>query len=36
MDIFAIAHNNRIDLKEQIKLKMKYNETRPYLHGYKY
>lgn len=36
MDIFAIARNNRIDLKEQIKLKMKYNETRPYLHGYKY
>lgn len=36
MDIFAIAHNNRIDLKEQIKQKMKYNETRPYLHGYKY
>lgn len=36
MDIFAIAHNNNIDLKEQIKLKMKYNETRPYLHGYKY
>ena len=36
MDIFAIAHNNNIDLKEQIKLKMKYNETRPYLHEYKY
>lgn len=36
MDIFAIAHNYNIDLKEQIKLKMKYNETRPYLHGYKY
>lgn len=36
MDIFAIAHNNSIDLKEQIKLKMKYNEHRPYLHGYKY
>lgn len=36
MDIFAIARNNRIDLKEQIKLKMEYNETRPYLHGYKY
>lgn len=36
MDILAIAHNNDIDLKEQIKLKMKYNETRPYLHGYKY
>ena len=36
MDIFAIAFHNNIDLKEQIKLKMKYNETRPYLHGYKY
>ena len=36
MDIFAIAHSNNIDLKEHIKLKMKYNETRPYLHGYKY
>lgn len=36
MDIFAIANNNSIDLKKQIKLKMKYNETRPYLHGYKY
>lgn len=34
--IFAIAHNNNIDLMEHIRLKMKYNETRPYLHGYKY
>lgn len=34
--IFAIAHSNNIDLMEHIKLKMKYNETRPYLHGYKY
>lgn len=36
MDIFAIAHSNNINLMEHIKLKMKYNETRPYLHGYKY
>lgn len=36
MRVFAIAHNNNIDLMEHIKLKMKYNETRPYLHGYKY
>ena len=34
--IFAIAHSNNINLMEHIKLKMKYNETRPYLHGYKY
>lgn len=32
MRVFAIAHNNNIDLMEHIKLKMKYNETRPYLH----
>ena len=36
MDIFAIANSNNINLMEHIKLKMKYNESRPYLHGYKY
>lgn len=36
IDIFAIAHNHNINLMEHIRLKMKYNETRPYLHGYKY
>lgn len=36
VDIFAIAHSNNINLMEHIRLKMKYNETRPYLHGYKY
>lgn len=36
IDIFAIAHSNNINLIEHIRLKMKYNETRPYLHGYKY
>ena len=36
MRVFAIAHNNSIDLMEHIKLKMKYNESRPYLHGCKY
>lgn len=36
MRVFAIAHNNNIDLMELIKLKMKYNESRPYLHGCKY
>lgn len=36
IDIFAIAHRNNINLMEHIRLKMKYNETRPYLHGYKY
>lgn len=36
IDIFAISHNNNINLMEHIRLKMKYNETRPYLHGYKY
>lgn len=34
--IFAIAHSNNINLMEHIKLKMKFNESRPYLHGYKY
>lgn len=33
MRVFAIAHNHNIDLMEHIKLKMKYNESRPYLHG---
>lgn len=36
MRVFAIAHNNNIDLMEHIKLKMQYNESRPYLHGCKY
>lgn len=36
MRLFAIAHNNNINLMEHIKLKMKYNESRPYLHGCKY
>lgn len=34
--IFAIAHSNNINLMEHIRLKMKYNESRSYLHGYKY
>lgn len=36
MRVFAIAHNHNIDLMEHIELKMKYNESRPYLHGCKY
>lgn len=36
MRVFAIAHNYNIDLMEHIKLKMQYNESRPYLHGCKY
>lgn len=36
MCTFAIAHNHNIDLMEYIKLKMQYNESRPYLHGCKY
>ena len=36
MDIFAIAHKHNINLMKHIWLKMKYNESRPYLHGYKY
>ena len=36
VDIFAIAQSNNINLMEHIMLKIKYNETRPYLHGYKY
>lgn len=34
--VFALAHIEGIDLVEHIKLKMKYNESRPYLHGCKY
>ena len=33
MSVFAIAHIHNIDLMEHIKLKMQYNESRPYLHG---
>lgn len=33
MRTFAIAHNHNIDLMEYIRLKMQYNESRPYLHG---
>lgn len=36
MRVFVIAHNNHIDLMEYIRLKMQYNESRPYLHGCKY
>lgn len=36
IDIFAIVHSNNINLMEHIRLKMKYNEHRPYLYGYKY
>lgn len=36
MQVFALAQNNNIDLMEHIKLKMQYNESRPYLHGCKY
>lgn len=31
--VFALAHIEGIDLVEHIKLKMQYNESRPYLHG---
>lgn len=31
--VFAIVHIEGIDLVEHIKLKMQYNESRPYLHG---
>ena len=34
--VFALVHIEGIDLVEHIKLKMKYNESRPYLHGCKY
>lgn len=33
MQVFALAHAEGIDLVEHIKLKMQYNESRPYLHG---
>lgn len=33
VQVFALAHAEGIDLVEHIKLKMKYNESRPYLHG---
>lgn len=33
VQVFAIAHIEGIDLVEHIKLKMQYNESRPYLHG---
>lgn len=33
VQVFALAHAEGIDLVEHIKLKMKYNEFRPYLHG---
>lgn len=36
MQVFALAQNNNIDLMEHIRLKMQYNESRPYLHGCKY
>lgn len=36
MSVFAIAHIHNFDLMEHIKLKMQYNESRPYLHGCKY
>ena len=33
VQVFALAHAEGIDLVEHIELKMKYNESRPYLHG---
>lgn len=33
VQVFALAHAEGIDLVEHIKLKMQYNESRPYLHG---
>lgn len=33
VQVFALAHIEGIDLVEHIELKMKYNESRPYLHG---
>lgn len=33
VQVFALAHIEGIDLVEHIKLKMQYNESRPYLHG---
>lgn len=31
--VFALGHIEGIDLVEHIRLKMQYNESRPYLHG---
>ena len=36
VQVFALAHAEGIDILEHIKLKMQYNESRPYLHGCKY
>ena len=36
VQVFALAHAEGIDIVEHIKLKMQYNESRPYLHGCKY
>ena len=33
VQVFALAHAEGIDIVEHIKLKMKYNESRSYLHG---
>lgn len=33
LQVFALAHAEGIDIVEHIKLKMQYNESRPYLHG---
>lgn len=33
VQVFALAHIEGIDLVEHIKLKIQYNESRPYLHG---
>ena len=36
LQVFALANMYDIDLVEHINLKMKYNESRPYLHGCNY
>lgn len=33
VQVFALAHAEGIDIVEHIKLKMQYNESRPYLNG---
>lgn len=33
VQVFALSHAEGIDIVEHIKLKMQYNESRPYLHG---
>ena len=33
VQVFALAHAEGIDIVEHIKLKIQYNESRPYLHG---